>query len=123
MVAIQTALLAVMLFLALAHTTQSQSSPAPIIGVFTQVWCLHARTFQVSLCKWLCADRFASEIQAYGSDPLPAYIAASYVKYLESAGARVVPIFYDSPLETLTTMFSQVNGILVCPSCAVLAVA
>ena len=63
----------------------AQSSPAPIIGIFTQ---------------------------PYGDDPLPAYIAASYVKYLESAGARVVPMFYDAPLENLTAIFKQVNGIL-----------
>lgn len=30
------------------------------------------------------------------------YIAASYVKYLESAGARVVPIRYDSTFFTLS---------------------
>lgn len=29
------------------------------------------------------------------------YIAASYVKYLESAGARVVPVRYDSVFFTL----------------------
>lgn len=29
------------------------------------------------------------------------YIAASYVKYLESAGARVVPVRYDSIFFTL----------------------
>ena len=28
--------------------------------------------------------------QPYGTTPLPAYFPASYVKYLESAGARVV---------------------------------
>jgi len=50
--------------------------------------------------------------QPYGNDPLPAYIAASYVKYLESAGARVVPVFYDAPLANLTTLFFQINGLL-----------
>lgn len=28
------------------------------------------------------------------------------------AGARVVPIFYDSSRETLDLMFSQINGLL-----------
>jgi gamma-glutamyl hydrolase len=40
------------------------------------------------------------------------YIAASYVKYIESAGGRVVPILYDSPQSELLTLFNQVNGVL-----------
>lgn len=82
---IRVSALACLLLATLAASAHAQSSPAPIIGIFTQ---------------------------AYGNDPLPAYIAASYVKYLESAGARVVPIFYDAPLDNLTTIFNQVNGIL-----------
>ena len=41
------------------------------------------------------------------------YIAASYVKFLESAGARVVPIHYDSSDEELTALFHSINGILL----------
>ncbi len=38
------------------------------------------------------------------------YIAASYVKYLEAAGARVVPVdFYASESE-LDKLFSSLNG-------------
>lgn len=33
------------------------------------------------------------------------YIAASYVKFLESSGARVVPIKYDLPTQNLTRLF------------------
>jgi gamma-glutamyl hydrolase len=40
------------------------------------------------------------------------YIAASYVKFIESAGGRVVPILYDSPESELLTLFNQINGIL-----------
>lgn len=39
------------------------------------------------------------------------YIAASYVKFLESAGAQVVPILYDYDETTLTNIFSKINGI------------
>jgi gamma-glutamyl hydrolase len=54
---------------------------------------------------------------AYPSDPSEAhygkyYIAASYVKFIESAGGRVVPILYDSPESELQTLFNQLNGIL-----------
>lgn len=48
--------------------------------------------------------------------PLPnqtAYIAASYVKFLESAGARVVPVMIDQTLEEYRTLFNSINGILL----------
>jgi len=40
------------------------------------------------------------------------YIAASYVKYVESAGARVVPIFHNSTKEELYNVFHSVNAVL-----------
>jgi len=40
------------------------------------------------------------------------YIAASYVKYIESGGGRVVPVFYTSTEEELDSIFSQINGLL-----------
>lgn len=40
------------------------------------------------------------------------YIAASYVKYLESSGARVVPIPYDIPKDELRELLFSINGVL-----------
>ncbi|XP_053353613.1 gamma-glutamyl hydrolase [Clarias gariepinus] len=40
------------------------------------------------------------------------YIAASYVKYLESAGARVVPVMINRTEEEYTKLFRSINGIL-----------
>lgn len=40
------------------------------------------------------------------------YIAASYVKFVESAGARVIPLIYNEPLEILQTKLSLVNGVI-----------
>ncbi len=42
------------------------------------------------------------------------YIAASYVKFIEGAGARVVPVFIHRAGEDgyLDTTFSQLNGVL-----------
>lgn len=40
------------------------------------------------------------------------YIAASYVKFLESAGARVVPIKVDQTPEGYKQLFRSLNGIL-----------
>ncbi|XP_067341968.1 gamma-glutamyl hydrolase [Channa argus] len=41
-----------------------------------------------------------------------AYIAASYVKFLESAGARVVPVMINQTLEEYESLFNSINGIL-----------
>jgi len=40
------------------------------------------------------------------------YIAASYVKFVESAGGQVIPIMYDASQAELLTIFNQVNGVL-----------
>jgi gamma-glutamyl hydrolase len=40
------------------------------------------------------------------------YMAASYVKFVESGGGRVVPIMYDASQAELDSLFSQLNGIL-----------
>ena len=41
------------------------------------------------------------------------YIASSYIKLLESAGAQVVPILYDYDQDTLIDIFSKVNGLFI----------
>ena len=38
--------------------------------------------------------------ESYSGAPKTSYIAASYVKYLESAGCRVVPILYPTCART-----------------------
>lgn len=38
---------------------------------------------------------------------------AVYVKYIESAGAMVIPIPWDAPIYQLERLFNQVNGILL----------
>jgi len=62
----------------------SISSPAPVIGILTQ-------------------DT---------DDSQNSYIYASYIKYLESAGARVVPVVWDQSPDDLTSIFSRLNGLL-----------
>ncbi|CAI5472388.1 unnamed protein product, partial [Closterium sp. Yama58-4] len=41
------------------------------------------------------------------------YIAASYAKWVESAGARPVPLLYDEPVEILRQKFDMINGLLI----------
>ncbi|TKY49201.1 Gamma-glutamyl hydrolase 2 [Spatholobus suberectus] len=40
------------------------------------------------------------------------YIAASYVKFVEAAGARVVPLIYNEPPQKLFKKLELVNGVL-----------
>ncbi|GJN14936.1 hypothetical protein PR202_gb01814 [Eleusine coracana subsp. coracana] len=40
------------------------------------------------------------------------YIAASYVKFVEAAGARVIPLVYNEPEERILEKLSLVNGVL-----------
>ena len=58
----------------------------PVVGILSQPISLHNETHQ--------------------------YIAASYVKWLESAGALSIPIPYDADESLVKEIFSQINGIL-----------
>ena len=42
----------------------------------------------------------------------PSYIAASYIKFLESSGARVVPIMNDLGEDEIVKLFKSINGVL-----------
>eukprot|EP00884_Botryococcus_braunii_P017094 jgi/Botrbrau1/4068/Bobra.152_3s0024.1 len=48
------------------------------------------------------------------------YIASSYVKFVESAGARAVPIFCDMPAAEVERRFNIVNGFLLPGGSAIL---
>ncbi|XP_041474547.1 gamma-glutamyl hydrolase A-like [Lytechinus variegatus] len=54
------------------------------------------------------AQGSSSSIKKYGAS----YIAASYIKYLESAGARVVPVLVNQTDEYYNNIFKSLNGIL-----------
>jgi len=41
------------------------------------------------------------------------YLAQSYVKWIESTGARVIPIQFDLPLPIIVSLLHQVNGLLL----------
>ncbi|KAL3219018.1 hypothetical protein MRX96_031175 [Rhipicephalus microplus] len=41
------------------------------------------------------------------------YIAASYVKYIEASGGRVVPIFVNQTKDYYKKLFNSVNGVLL----------
>jgi len=41
------------------------------------------------------------------------YVPASYIKFVESSGARAVPIMYDISDAELVSLFGKINGILI----------
>ena len=42
------------------------------------------------------------------------FIMDAYVKFIESSGARVVPIIYDKPIEENLKLLEKLNGVLYC---------
>ena len=45
--------------------------------------------------------------------PKKSYVEASHVKFLESAGARVVPIDWNLPIKKLQEILAQINGVYI----------
>jgi len=80
--------LSVLLLLSSVHAAKDTSFPVtPVVGVLTQ------------------PRKLANNETEY-------YVAASYLKWLELAGARAIPIPYDASNNTVDDVFSQVNGLL-----------
>lgn len=50
--------------------------------------------------------------QNYGDEGYDSYIAASYVKFVEGAGARVVPIWINQPEDYYEEIMANLNGVL-----------
>ena len=51
--------------------------------------------------------------QWYGDKNYTSYISAAYVKYLEQAGARVIPVFVNQTEDYYETIFNSTNGLLI----------
>jgi hypothetical protein len=84
----------------IASDTGAWRTERPLIGIVSQ-----------SLGPDALGSGPASDVGLAG--PGKSYIAASYVKFVESAGARVVPILQDMPREEVERRFKAVNGILI----------
>ncbi|KAM7357640.1 gamma-glutamyl hydrolase isoform 2-T4 [Cochliomyia hominivorax] len=69
-------------------------NPTPILGVLTQ---------EVSHLI----------LRKYPNNNYTSYIAASYVKYIEGAGGRVVPIWIGKEREYYRDILSKINGVLL----------
>jgi Peptidase C26 len=71
-------------------TENDELNDRPIVGVFA----------------------YPSEFNATYPSAQYSYIAASYVKWVEQSGARVMPIPFDLSDVELKSMFSKINGVL-----------
>ena len=76
----------------------------PIIGVLTQ-------PTKVSLDSPESGPAVSEARAAAGKEG--EYIAASYIKFVEAAGGRAVPIHYSADEATLINLAKSVNGILL----------
>lgn len=76
------------------HGTVSSSSlnEEPIVGVLAQEM------------SYSLADKYEENYESY--------IAASYVKFVEGAGARVVPIWINKTRDYYASILSKLNGVL-----------
>lgn len=74
------------------HSDRAVSN-SPIIGVLTQpLSALNTNTSQINASS---------------------FIPASHVKFLESGGARIVPVDYDVPQNKLYKLLDQLNGLYI----------
>lgn len=103
------------------------NNPVCIALVAIALWAPCASTLRLSWTQPVGARRYKSANGKLNNRPLigvltqpgePApgghsYIAASYVKFIESAGARVVPIQFDLPVDEVKRRFQLINGVLI----------
>ncbi|XP_003699900.1 gamma-glutamyl hydrolase-like [Megachile rotundata] len=75
------------------HIHKSAENNRPIIGILTQ-------------------ELSYSQKAKYGSH-YDSYIAASYVKFVEGAGARAIPIWIGMPEVYYEEIMSEINGVLL----------
>lgn len=73
--------------------TDYDLNPQPIIGILSQP---------------LSSD-LADDPRFEGTD---SYMMAAYVKFMEAAGARVIPLIWNEPKEVTMDKLSKINGVL-----------
>ena len=61
----------------------------------------------------ILAQELSSSLEPWYGDNYTSYIGAAYVKYVEQAGARVVPVLINQTDEYYDTIFKSTNGLLI----------
>ena len=57
-------------------------------------------------------DSWCTTWPGYIQNYTTSYITASYIKWIESGGGKVIPLFYDDKWSNIQTLLTQINGIL-----------
>mmetsp|Transcript_3798 Transcript_3798/g.7833 ORF Transcript_3798/g.7833 Transcript_3798/m.7833 type:complete len:375 (-) Transcript_3798:60-1184(-) len=96
-----------------AQPTSCYTPSAPVIGVLT--YPSKTTDAVVRECRkskhHTCLRSVRVAEKAMG--PESSYIESGYVRWLEAAGARVVPIPYDAAPSVVQGLFERVNGVLL----------
>ena len=61
----------------------------------------------------ILAQELSSSLEPWYGENYTSYIGAAYVKYIEQAGARVVPVLINQTDEYYDTIFKSTNGLLI----------
>ena len=98
-----------LLLLQLLHAATAVPALEPTIGILT--YPVHNASALAESCRSrhdaVCAAARSAHWAGGAS-----YINSAYARWLEMAGARVVPIRYDLDPSAVRALFSQVNGVL-----------
>ena len=84
---------------------QGDGDARPVVGILTQPW-------QQAMATEGYTEAHDANVHEHEDNAKQSYIAASYVKFVESAGARVVPIMYTASDEEIVRVFAGLSGIL-----------
>ena len=79
----------IVVFLLIAVVSRDTPPQTPVIGIYTE-----------------------DTEDPYSTGKYSTYIAASYVKNVQMAGAQVVPLFYHLSNEQLDILLPKLNGVL-----------
>ena len=61
----------------------------------------------------ILSQELSSSLEPWYGENYTSYIGAAYVKYIEQAGARVVPVLINQTDEYYDTIFKSTNGLLI----------
>ena len=61
----------------------------------------------------ILAQELSRSLEEWYGDNYTSYIGAAYVKYIEAAGARVVPVLINQTNEYYEMIFNSTNGLLI----------
>ena len=82
------------LYFTCGETKELQRNERPIVGILAQ-------------------DLDDVVLDSFGNIKYTSYIRAQYVKFIESGGARVVPVLINQSNDYYQMMFRSINGLII----------